>query len=105
MAENPFLRSGVDIVMSETSCDVEQWAIDAVGALLAAGWTPPKPTLPTSTMMWGDDVERVCSLCGAPFIGMGNNPEPLRWVTERCCDDCNNTKVIPARIARARGVL
>lgn len=49
-------------------------------------------------MQWGDDKTRVCSLCGENFIGMGNNPEPLKDVEERCCDVCNDTKVIPARI-------
>lgn len=41
-----------------------------------------------------------CSLCGEPFSGMGNNPEPLAEFEQRCCDVCNETKVIPARIAR-----
>jgi hypothetical protein len=41
-----------------------------------------------------------CSLCGKPAQGFGNNPEPLAKVDERCCDVCNWTKVIPARLAR-----
>jgi hypothetical protein len=32
------------------------------------------------------------------FTGMGNNPEPLKSFEERCCDTCNQTKVIPARL-------
>lgn len=40
-----------------------------------------------------------CSLCGGPYERYGNNPEPLRTVHERCCGDCNETKVIPARLA------
>lgn len=42
----------------------------------------------------------ICSLCGVEFVGMGNNPEPLKDFEERCCDSCNWTKVIPARIAQ-----
>lgn len=42
--------------------------------------------------------EFVCSLCGAKCKGFGNNPEPLAKYEERCCDDCNNRFVIPARI-------
>jgi hypothetical protein len=49
-------------------------------------------------MQWGDDKIRICSLCGEEFIGMGNNPEPLKPFEERCCDDCNQDKVIPERI-------
>lgn len=52
----------------------------------------------TKTVVWGDDEERICSLCGCKFIGMGNNPEPLATFEERCCGDCNQTKVIPARL-------
>ena len=40
-----------------------------------------------------------CCLCGKPFQGYGNNPAPLTNDDRmRCCDDCNITKVIPARL-------
>ena len=52
------------------------------------------------TKPWGDEEERTCSLCGDTFIGMGNNPEPLAEFEDRCCDDCNWTKVIPARFPK-----
>jgi hypothetical protein len=45
----------------------------------------------------------ICSLCGGPYLRWGNNPEPLLRVEQRCCDACNNSKVIPARLARMRG--
>jgi len=51
-----------------------------------------------ATKVWGDDKERTCPLCGQVFRGMGNNPEPLAEFEERCCDDCNTSKVIPARL-------
>jgi hypothetical protein len=41
-----------------------------------------------------------CSLCGARYEDYGHNPEPLRKLTERCCEECNETRVIPARRAR-----
>lgn len=45
-----------------------------------------------------------CSLCGGTYEHGGNNPEPLKGWEERCCSDCNNTRVIPARLQRfARG--
>lgn len=42
--------------------------------------------------------EFTCSLCGAKCKGFGNNPEPLAKYEKRCCDDCNNRFVIPARM-------
>ena len=39
-----------------------------------------------------------CWFCGIEFEGWGNNPEPFASHPERCCDDCNTTKVIPARL-------
>jgi hypothetical protein len=36
----PFHRA-VEIVMNETACDVEQRAVDALWALIDAGWTVP----------------------------------------------------------------
>jgi hypothetical protein len=37
-----------------------------------------------------------CDICGKPYQGYGNNPAPLPG--ERCCDTCNWTVVIPARL-------
>lgn len=45
------------------------------------------------------DETGTCSLCGETYTHYGNNPEPLGSYSERCCDDCNATKVIPARLA------
>lgn len=39
-----------------------------------------------------------CILCGRPIRGKyGNNPWPLKEEGQ-CCDSCNTTKVIPARL-------
>jgi len=40
-----------------------------------------------------------CCLCGKEFVGWGNNPSPLADEDKKCCDECNYTKVIPARLA------
>jgi len=40
-----------------------------------------------------------CSLCGEESVGFGNNPEPLAPYKQRCCDDCNWTRVVPARLS------
>ena len=45
----------------------------------------------------------ICCICGKEFEGYGNNPWPIGWdiysEEDRCCDECNFTEVIPARIA------
>lgn len=42
-----------------------------------------------------------CVLCGDEIVGFGNNPEPVASFEEgKCCNRCNNTVVIPARIGR-----
>jgi len=47
-----------------------------------------------------------CILCGATYEGMGHNPEPLaNYDDGRCCDVCNDTRVIPARIGAMRETL
>lgn len=38
-----------------------------------------------------------CCICGKKIMGYGNNAEPVKKGT--CCDECNMTVVIPARIA------
>lgn len=44
--------------------------------------------------------DAVCVLCGAVFSEFGNNPWPLASLDDgRCCDMCNGTRVIPARLA------
>jgi len=45
--------------------------------------------------------ESYCCLCGVKYNGYGNNPAPLeKEETDRCCDKCNDQKVIPARISQ-----
>jgi hypothetical protein len=39
-----------------------------------------------------------CSICSEWYAGFGNNAEPVD--DGRCCDDCNNSKVLPARVAQ-----
>lgn len=39
-----------------------------------------------------------CCFCGYEMGGMGNNPAPVNEKPgARCCDECNNAYVIPAR--------
>jgi hypothetical protein len=45
----------------------------------------------------------VCCLCGSDEFGYGNNPDPLGKLPKRCCDICNFTKVIPARMELSMG--
>lgn len=43
-------------------------------------------------------IKKKCCLCGNSYIGYGNNAQPLK--EGYCCDPCNTTKVIPARLKR-----
>ena len=38
-----------------------------------------------------------CCICGKEIIGFGNNPWPIKN-SGCCCDECNSTVVIQARI-------
>lgn len=50
--------------------------------------------------------KHTCCFCGKEFAGWGNNPDC--WDNrefqedERCCDDCDITVVIPARMKALR---
>lgn len=55
-------------------------------------------------MNWSDgqhksEILHFCSICGRAYSGMGNNAKPIN--KGRCCNDCNEKRVKPARIARA----
>lgn len=48
-----------------------------------------------------NNMEFKCCICGCKEKGYGNNPWPVvEDVDSRCCDYCNDTKVIPARLKR-----
>lgn len=46
-----------------------------------------------------------CCICGEESEGFGNNPAPLPTKNEddRCCDFCNDTKVILERLKQIFG--
>jgi len=76
----------------------------AVQHALKQGMFPdsnPKPVLRADAPIWTPklDEERQCDFCGED-VGEygGNNPAPLKGT--KCCDDCNETKVRPARMAQ-----
>jgi len=47
-----------------------------------------------------------CCLCKKNYNHYGNNPYPLKKDTDkkpnRCCDNCNYTKVLPERFKRIK---
>ena len=46
-------------------------------------------------------VKNKCCLCGITFVGYGNDPWPLKpryFGSKVCCNGCNATKVLKARI-------
>lgn len=46
-----------------------------------------------------DNNKQRCCICGNVFWGWGNNPWPIKE-EGKCCDACNASRVLPARIAR-----
>ena len=47
------------------------------------------------------DNTKMCCICGCEFTGWGNNPWPVAESGE-CCEYCNDTKVIVARLQLMR---
>lgn len=45
---------------------------------------------------------RICCICGEPLGKYGHNPYPIKEEGE-CCDKCNLTKVLPARLLHTTG--
>lgn len=55
---------------------------------------PPHPPFPLKPSV----PEWTCILCGNISTTAGNNPEPFANLSEGlCCDDCNKSRVLPAR--------
>tara|TARA_R100000008_G_C3559605_1_gene155316 strand:- start:426 stop:611 length:186 start_codon:yes stop_codon:yes gene_type:complete len=42
-----------------------------------------------------------CCICNLEIEGYGNNPHPIKN-EGRCCDECNGSQVVPARIELTR---
>lgn len=53
------------------------------------------------------DEKHVCCICGKEFYGCGNNPDPVvdvrAYTDPRCCDECNDTIVVPKRLEQVFG--
>lgn len=52
--------------------------------------------------VWGSEYaaegDSGCCICGADYGRYGHNPDPVKS-SGRCCDTCNATVVIPARLS------
>ena len=68
--------------------DTTGQAIECAKGIVAQGEAQNGPTTKTGS----------CILCKGEIVGYGNNPDPLS-TTGRCCDTCNDVRVIPARMA------
>jgi hypothetical protein len=77
-------------------------ALSVIKTLPNVDWMPPteEQRIELGT---GKTRRFRCILCGKIEAGFGNNPEPLvEYEVGRCCGDCNQTKVIPARLRAMR---
>ena len=50
------------------------------------------------------EEEHICRICGKRFKGYGNMPDPVKQ-EGRCCDECNEKVVIPAREEQIRKII
>ena len=53
--------------------------------------------------------KQTCCICGKPFYGFGNNPDPAIFddyetgaEMRLCCDLCNTSVVVPLRVMRMK---
>lgn len=52
-----------------------------------------------------DDKKYTCCICGREFDDWGNNPWPVvKDEDARCCNECNETQVVKARIELVLGL-
>lgn len=51
----------------------------------------------------GKHDKKICCICGKPYRGYGNNPEPVKS-EGRCCDECNKTIVLRAKVRELKRV-
>lgn len=86
---------GFDFALSE--------AIERASELLNRSVNERELSLYFTKDMDGDNVDfncsrkYICCICGEEHIGYGHNPNPITTDGE-CCDKCNMSVVIPARI-------
>lgn len=43
-----------------------------------------------------DKQIKKCCICGKEYTGYGHNAWPV--MDDRCCDECNNSKILPIRM-------
>jgi hypothetical protein len=46
---------------------------------------------------------QVCSICGGPIVGFGNNAQPVN--DGLCCDRCHERVVVPALLGLRTGLV
>lgn len=92
MKEAGLLRSAMLLESGEHGCSKNDvlGLIAHVETLLAGNWPVADDGQAFINFMSS------CVLCGSEIDGHGNNAEPVK--KGLCCDECNTTKVIPARM-------
>lgn len=99
---------GIELTDEEKACirwhmgafdDAENWSkfTDAIHQYPNVLWTHMADMIATHLDEFEGKPVKMCCLCGKPLGEYGNNPWPVSNYGE-CCDSCNLTRVIPARI-------
>ena len=68
------------------------------GQFYLALYQNQQPLIEKVVVKAGFTKNKTCSICKRQYESMGNNPAPV--AKGRCCDVCNASVVIPARIER-----
>jgi hypothetical protein len=63
--------------------------------------TPPSASQRQRTINLFFEDAKCCSICRQLFVGWGNSAQPIS--DGRCCSGCNETVIIPARLAVIAG--
>lgn len=104
--ENVFMdTSDFSDEMIGCACNLLDSISDANAALLATMREADQESGSDQDVLFNDpysDEVFTCSICGKRFKGFGNNPAPVtNGENDRCCDVCNESIVIPARMKAA----
>jgi hypothetical protein len=90
---------GADLVADglsvATACEVSGASVGYVNTVLRLTPQELEAVSDGSKSLSSFHTRMRCSICGTKLAGFGNNAQPVN--SGRCCDDCNDVHVIPAR--------
>ena len=96
---------GADLVADglsvATACKVSGASVGYVNTVLRLTPQELEAVSDGSKSLSSFHTRKRCSICKNKYAGFGNNARPVN--NGRCCDDCNDAHVIPARVRACGG--